>query len=469
MLQALTGKNWIFRFVVSPRLIRVCTLCFVAALVLISVFSPLSGAAQGGNNPSLTVMVAALNVRSGPGVDYPVIEVLRKDTAVDVTGRHAVSGWWQVALPDGREGCVTGVPLYVWVSSNTADVPEVAAPTVITGAATPATMPAPGSGGTIVFQTTSGGPIYAVNAAGTNLRYLTTGIDPALSPDGQRVAFTRWDSPGFLGLGSVWVINVDGSGEQIVLGGIEGHPKSPTWSPDGQQIAFNMQLGGGHADDLRVCGADSVPSEASDVKEYENSDGKTRYCYTLPPKSLWGLRLVDVNTGVFRDLPHDRYAFSPAWDPVNPWRLVFDGERGLINVDVDQGVNWPLTEDMSDHSPVFSPDGQRLLVTYLQHDHWDIHVMNADGSGRLRLTETPLVSIIEQRLQGLEPRVWNNVAATWSSDGSQIVFLSDRSGQWDVWVMNADGSSQRPMFPPGTLADINFEYHDVDERMISWR
>ncbi len=87
----------------------------------------------------------------------------------------------------------------------------------------------------------------------------------------------------------------------------------------------------------------------------------------------------------------------------------------------------------------------------------------------MRLTETPLVSIIEQRLQGLEPRVWNNVAATWSSDGSQIVFLSDRSGQWDVWVMNADGSNQRPMFPPGTLADINFDYHDVDERMISWR
>jgi hypothetical protein len=39
--------------------------------------------------------------------------------------------------------------------------------------------------GTIVFQTVSGGSIYAVDADGSNLRYLTTGMDPALSPDGQ--------------------------------------------------------------------------------------------------------------------------------------------------------------------------------------------------------------------------------------------------------------------------------------------
>ena len=38
--------------------------------------------------------------------------------------------------------------------------------------------------GKIVFQTSSGGEIYLINADGTDLRYLTTGLDPALSPDG---------------------------------------------------------------------------------------------------------------------------------------------------------------------------------------------------------------------------------------------------------------------------------------------
>ncbi len=53
--------------------------------------------------------------------------------------------------------------------------------------------------GTIVFQTVSGGPIYAIDASGSNLRYLTTGIDPALSPQGDRVAFTRWNTANTVG------------------------------------------------------------------------------------------------------------------------------------------------------------------------------------------------------------------------------------------------------------------------------
>ncbi|MBN1217307.1 MAG: PD40 domain-containing protein [Anaerolineae bacterium] len=442
---------------------------FAISLLLMGAFCiyTLPVTAQNNDAPRLAVMVEALNVRTGPGITYPVIAVLRQDELVEITGRHPVSGWWQVTLANGGSGWVTGLPFYVRVDGDTGNVPKVAVASV--SSTTPgSTLPVGQGGGTVVFQTTSGGPIYAINADGTNLRYLTTGLDPALSPDGQWVAFTRWDSPGFAGSGSVWVINVDGSGEKIVLGNIVGHPKSPTWSPDGQQIVFSMQLDDGHPDDLRVCGRKSIPPEAFDIEVVVGKNGEISFCYTLPPKSFWGLRLVDVNTGVFRDLPDDTHAFSPTWDPANPGRLVFAGERGLINVDLNQDTFGPLTEDVLDHSPAFSPDGQRLAVTYLQHDHWEIHGLNADGSGRMRLTETPLINIVEQRLRGEEPRIWNNVAATWSPDGSQIIFLSDRSGQWDIWVMNADGSNQRPMFLPGTLVNINFEYHDVDERMISW-
>jgi hypothetical protein len=67
------------------------------------------------------------------------------------------------------------------------------------------------------------------------------------------------------------------------------------------------------------------------------------------------------------------------------------------------------------------------------------------------------------------PRSWNNVAPAWSPDGSQIAFLTDRTGHWEMWVMSADGSNQRPLFPDGTLDGLTLQYNNVDERMLSWR
>jgi Tol biopolymer transport system component len=336
---------------------------------------------------------------------------------------------------------------------------------------------APGQGGTLVFQTASGGPIYAINAGGSNLRYLTTGIDPALSPDGQRIAFTRWEGPGLGAFGSVWVMNVDGTGERAIHGDVR-QPKSPIWSPDGTQIAINMQEGG-RLHPERGCGQ-SLPSEpllADEDGDYfdvvlEREGGVivgAKICYTLLPHPFWGLRLVDVGTGTFQDLPRDIFSYAPTWDPANDWHLVYDGERGLVNLDLNQATTWALTDDVNDHTPAFSPDGSRLAVAYKQHDHWDIHVMNPDGSGRVRLTQTPLSAIVEQRLRGEEPRSWNHVAPTWSPDGSQIAFLSDRTGRWEIWVMAADGSNQHPMFPPGTLDGLEFQYYNMSERVLSWR
>jgi dipeptidyl aminopeptidase/acylaminoacyl peptidase len=420
--------------------------------------------AQSDEEPRLQVIVAALNVRSGPGVSYPAMDLLWQGDEVALVGHHATTGWWQVRLPDEQVGWVTGVPAFVQVRGDTSDVPEVAAPAV---KATAPVVAEPSSGGTLVFQTVSGGPIYAIQADGRNLRYLTTGLDPAISPDGQWVAFARWDHPGFGALGSVWVMNLDGSGERMVLGGI-GRPKSPVWSADGQRLAFNLQLGGGHAEPVNVCNKGSVPVGAYDVKRQVLPNGDVSFCYKLPPESFWGLRIVDVATGAFEDVPHDSYAFSPVWDPANPWQLVYVGVQGLVRLETQAGTAWPLTTDFLDHSPSFSPDGQRLAVTYLQHDHWEVHVLNADGSGRVRLTETPLSSIAQQIYLGQEPQVWNNASATWSPDGGQLAFLSDRDGQWRIWVMNADGSQQRPLFSPETLAGIELEYHGMDERMISW-
>jgi len=176
-----------------------------------------------------------------------------------------------------------------------------------------------------------------------------------------------------------------------------------------------------------------------------------------------------VATGEFEDLPNDLFSLSPAWDPANPGQLVFDGERGLMGLGFAQGTIWTLTNDANDHSPVFSPDGSQIAVSYWQHDHWEIHVINSDGTGRVRLTETSVQARLEQMVNGEMPQSWNNVAPTWSPDGSQIAFLTDRTGQWEIWIMSADGSNQRPLVSTEVLDGVTLLYNGMEERMLSWQ
>lgn len=89
--------------------------------------------------------------------------------------------------------------------------------------------------GKIVFQTATGGLIYTVNGDGSNLKLLTTGIDPTWSPDGKQIAFARWGST-FPGLN---LINADGSNEHLVYG--LQRIRSPEWSPDEKYIAFTQE------------------------------------------------------------------------------------------------------------------------------------------------------------------------------------------------------------------------------------
>jgi Tol biopolymer transport system component len=79
----------------------------------------------------------------------------------------------------------------------------------------------------------------------------------------------------------------------------------------------------------------------------------------------------------------------------------------------------------NDGWPTWSPDGKRIAFHSDRSEDWEIWVINADGSGLANLTNSP----DEDRYPA------------WSPDGKRIAFMSKRGGNQDVWVMNADGSN----------------------------
>ena len=425
----------------------------VLVLVAAMMAGPTTARAAGTSTPTAIVITSALNVREGPGTNYAIVAVVSPGETLPIAARNANADWYEVTLPSGSGGWVYAA--LVIVSGDTtaltvADAPAGAGLAPVTASA----------GNTIVFQTSSGSIIYAVNDDGTGLRRLTTGMDPALSPDGQWVAFTRWDGSGNGASGSLWVINIDGSAERQLMTAAN-QPKSPTWSPDGAKIALSKQQGGSLVDTW-VCFIDGKPTEVT-----QPINGAR--CMPKRADPNWSLRIVDVATGAYEDMPSTTHSFAPTWDPANAWHVVFRGDQGLMSLDINQKTIWVIKENGAQRSPVFSPDGTKIATTFRQNDHWEVHVMAADGSGETRLTDTPLTALAAQQSQGMAVHAWNNAAPAWSPDGSQIAFVTDRTGVWEIWIMNADGSNQHPLLPAATMASLNLQYDGVDERVITWR
>lgn len=83
-----------------------------------------------------------MNVRSGPGTNYPIVGRVPRGTTFDITGRNAAGDWWQVCCVNNQNGWVVG--RLVNVSGNTGGVEvvgDVAPPPAPTAAPTRAVVP----------------------------------------------------------------------------------------------------------------------------------------------------------------------------------------------------------------------------------------------------------------------------------------------------------------------------------------
>lgn len=123
------------------RLTRIVFIFIAAAMI---VATPLSAVnAQGGGpvrgfNPICTVRANRLNLRSGPGVNYPIIGKLVPGTLVNVIGRTRDVTWIQIVVrQDGRTGWVNSETEYIACLGLMGAQPVVAPPPPATQAPRP--------------------------------------------------------------------------------------------------------------------------------------------------------------------------------------------------------------------------------------------------------------------------------------------------------------------------------------------
>jgi TolB protein len=122
--------------------------------------------------------------------------------------------------------------------------------------------------------------------------------------------------------------------------------------------------------------------------------------------------------------------FAPALSPDGK-QIVFSasGTLALINAD---GSGMRLLSEVFGVEPNWSPDGKQIVFSGLSNDSSGrpLTIVNADGSG---------LKVIS------DPKGFYDGWASFSPDGKQIVFYSNRDGRGKIFVMNPDGTNRRQL------------------------
>src|SRR5262245_5236288 len=312
-------------------------------------------------------------------------------------------------------------------------------------------------------------------------------IHPSFSPDGNQMAFVWGGEKGE---------NIDIYVKQIgneSLHRLTNDPAidaAPRWSPDGRYIAFTRQNGlylipplGGAERRITTFSAPLSPLFAGDP-DWSPDGERLAVSSWNPPQEpeTFSLFLVDRETGEKKKLTSpqagtrgDRFpAFSADGKTVAFFRFISDAVGDLYLVSVAGGEPKRLTfDDAGAISPTWTPDGRDILFLSTRDGDSTAGLWRNSANGgapkkveaigqrigniaispqgnRLAWThgtndfniwQYNLTGPATQRQQEFLASTQYDVSPQYSPDGKRVVFASDRSGSWEIWVCDSAGKS----------------------------
>jgi len=263
--------------------------------------------------------------------------------------------------------------------------------------------------------------IYVMRADGTHVRRLTddpwNDTHPSWSPDGSKLAFAS-DRDGAY---EIYVMNADGTDARRLT---QLQADAPAWSPDGTRIAFsaNPPRGGSQEDTgLFVMDADGSNVRRLTPSVANGHGGQPVRSESAPTWSSDGRSIAFAVSVPVPCPPSGQFCLAFVASQIYVTNPDGHGNRRLTT----------MTDEAS--TPSWSPDGRQIALTVTipsraRSPRIGVAVIGADG-GEPRLLTAP------GPVRNSQPQ--------WSPDGSRIVFVSNREGNDDIFVMNANGTGAR--------------------------
>jgi dipeptidyl aminopeptidase/acylaminoacyl peptidase len=281
--------------------------------------------------------------------------------------------------------------------------------------------------------------------------YMTRQIGrPTWSPDGQSIAFISNMS----GRNNVWLVPADG-GFPVQLTVSDQRQSSPAWSPNGKWIAYQSDYDGDELWDIFLVSPKTGKvlnlTQTRDIAEQNptwSPDGRF-LAYEVKPKTSAAYE-IDVYDTILRELKHittntpqDKSNSNPIWSKDGKF-IVYRQEQAkgtdssIFIADVETGKSTLLTPHSREQlysANGISPDGKKVLLT-----------SNA-GNGY----ENPgVLDIATKKITWLTQEKWEVRGGEISPDGKQVTFTANVDGNEDIYLHDlATGKSSALAIPKG--------------------